>query len=110
MVRIWLPRDAPTWEVFKARLGSLAQWEVSLPMAGSWDWMVFKVHPNTLTFCCSQWKADTEQFLNTNVLVSSANPQCSIYEDMLCDVCQVENTSALCWGQLSLTKCSVKQS
>lgn len=65
----------PAWELFKARLGSLAQWEVSLHMAGSWDWMVFKV----LTFCYSQWKADPEQFLNTNVLVGSANPQCSIY-------------------------------
>lgn len=55
-VRIWLPTegmDAPTLEVFKARLSSLAQWEVSLHMAGSWDWMIFKVHSNTLKFCYS---------------------------------------------------------
>lgn len=70
--------DLVAQEVFKARLGSLAQREVSLHMAGSWDWMIFKVHSNTLTFCYPQWKADTEQFLNTNVLVSSANPQCSV--------------------------------
>lgn len=78
VVRIWLPReavDAPTWDVSKARLGILAQWEVSLHMAGSWDWVIVKV----LTFCYSQWKADAEQFLNTNVLVSSANPQCSFW-------------------------------
>lgn len=62
--------DAPTLEVFKARSSSLAQGEVSLHMAGSWDWVIFKVHSNMLTFCYSQWKADTEQFLNMNVLVS----------------------------------------
>lgn len=61
--------DAPTLEVFKARLSSLAQWEVG-HMAESWDWVTFKVHSNILTFCYSQWKADTEQFLNMNVLVS----------------------------------------
>lgn len=58
--------------------------------------MIFKVHSTTLTFCYSQWNADTEQFLNANVLVSSAHPQCSISEDLLCAVCQAENTPALC--------------
>ena len=55
MVRPWhrLPReavDAPSLEVFKARLdgalGSLVWWEVSLPMAGGWHWVVFKVPSN----------------------------------------------------------------
>lgn len=62
--------DAPTWEDFKARLSSLTQWEMSLHVAGSWDRMIYKVHSITLTFCYPQWKADTEQFLNLNVLIS----------------------------------------
>ena len=56
MVRHWhrLPReavDAPSLGVFKARLdgalGNLGWWEVSLPMAGEWNWMGFKVPSNT---------------------------------------------------------------
>ena len=56
MVRHWhrLPReavDAPSLEVFKARLdgalGSLGWWEVSLSMAGGWNWVGFKVPANT---------------------------------------------------------------
>ena len=55
VVRHWhrLPREAvgaPSLEVFKARLdgalGNLVWWEVSLPMAGGWNWMVFKVPSN----------------------------------------------------------------
>lgn len=54
-MRPWhrLPReavDAPSLEVLKARLdgalGSLVWWDVSLPMAGGWDWVVFKVPSN----------------------------------------------------------------
>lgn len=97
--------DASTLEVFEARLSSLAQWEMSLHMAGSWDCVVFKVHSNMLTFSYSQWKAHTEQFLNMNVLDSYCKS--SIYGDLLCAVYQVENTPALCWRQLSLAKCSV---
>ena len=56
MVRHWhrLPReavDAPSPEVFNARLdgalGNLVWWEVSLPMAGGWNWVIFKVPSNT---------------------------------------------------------------
>ena len=52
VVRHWhrLPREAanaPSLEVFKARLdgalGNLVWWEVSLPMAGDWNWMGFNV-------------------------------------------------------------------
>ena len=55
VVRHWhrLPRaavDAPSLEVLKARLdgalGSLGWWEVSLPMAGDWNWVVFRVPSN----------------------------------------------------------------
>ena len=51
VVRPWhrLPIEAvaaPSLEVFKARLdgalGSLLWWEVSLPMAGGWNWVGFK--------------------------------------------------------------------
>jgi len=56
VVRPWLrmiteAMVAPSLEVFKTRLdgalGSLSGWEASLPMAGSWDWMFFKVLSNT---------------------------------------------------------------
>ena len=42
--------DAPSLEVFKARLdgalSNLVQWEVSLPVAGGHNWMGFKVSSN----------------------------------------------------------------
>ena len=42
--------DAPSLEVFKARLdgalGNLVWWEVSLPMAGGWNWVIVKVPSN----------------------------------------------------------------
>ena len=42
--------DAPSLEVFKARLdgalGNLVWWEVSLPRAGGWNWMDFKAPSN----------------------------------------------------------------
>uniref|UniRef100_A0A672VCG7 Disco interacting A n=1 Tax=Strigops habroptila TaxID=2489341 RepID=A0A672VCG7_STRHB len=49
------PREAvaaPSLAVFKARLdtgawSNLLQWKVSLPVAGGWDWMSFKVPSNT---------------------------------------------------------------
>jgi len=38
---------APSPEVFKAgldgALGSLSWWLAALPMAGNWDWVIFKV-------------------------------------------------------------------
>jgi len=52
VVRRWhrLPRkavDAPSLEVFKARLdgalGSLVCWVATLPMAGDWDEMIFDI-------------------------------------------------------------------
>ena len=55
VVRCWnrLPRevmDAPSLEVFKARLdgalGHLNCWEVFLPIAGGWNWKVFRVPSN----------------------------------------------------------------
>ena len=55
VVRHWHrpPREAvgaPSLEAFKARLdGALANlvwWEVSLPMTGGWNWMIFKVPSN----------------------------------------------------------------
>jgi len=54
VVRCWhrLPReavDAPSLEAFKARLngaGSLIWWVASLPMAGGWSLMIFKVPYN----------------------------------------------------------------
>ena len=55
VVKPWhrLPReavDAPSLEVSKARLdgalGSLGWWEVSLPMAGGWNWVGFKASSN----------------------------------------------------------------
>jgi len=54
-VRSWhrLPREAvaaPSLEVFKARLdgalSNLAEWKVSLLMAGGWNQMIFKVPSN----------------------------------------------------------------
>lgn len=54
-MRHWhrLPREAvhaPSLEVYKARLdgalSSLGWWDVSLPMAGGWNQMVFKVPSN----------------------------------------------------------------
>lgn len=56
VVRPWdrLPRKAvaaPSLELSKARLDAacikLGQWNVSLPMAGGWNWMDFKVPSNT---------------------------------------------------------------
>ena len=48
-----LPRaavDAPSPGVLRARLdgagSNLGWWEVSLPVAGGWNWMVFKVPSN----------------------------------------------------------------
>jgi len=48
----WIPSeavDAPSLEVFKARLdgalSNLVQWKVSLPMAGIWNSTIFKVLP-----------------------------------------------------------------
>ena len=55
VVRHWprLPRetvDASYLTVFKARLdgtlSTLVWWKVSLPMAGAWNWMIYKVPPN----------------------------------------------------------------
>lgn len=58
-------------EVFKARLSNLAQWEVSLHMAGSWDWMIFKVHSTPQhSVILGGKQIDTEQLLNMNVQVS----------------------------------------
>ena len=54
-VRQWhrLPRgavDAPSLEVLKAgldgALGTLGWWLAALPMAGSWNWVVFKFPTN----------------------------------------------------------------
>jgi len=71
-VRHWhrLPReavDAPSLEVFKARLdgalGSLSWWVATLPMAGHWGWMGFKVPSNPIhsmillnRHCTNVWK------------------------------------------------------
>ena len=42
--------DAPSLDVLRGRvneaLGNLVWWEVSLPMAGGWNWMSFKVPSN----------------------------------------------------------------
>ena len=55
LVKHWhrLPREAvgaPSLEVFKARLdgalNNLVRWEVSLPMAGRWNWVIFNVPSN----------------------------------------------------------------
>ena len=55
VARRWhrLPRaavDAPSLAVSKARLdgawSNLVWWRVSLPVAGGWDWMGFKVPSN----------------------------------------------------------------
>jgi len=55
VVRPWhrLPREAvaaPSLEVFKARLdgalSNLVWWKGSLPMAGVWNWMIYKVTSN----------------------------------------------------------------
>ena len=57
-----LPReavDAPSLEVFKARLdgalGNLVWWEMSLPLASGWVWMIFKVpsNPNHSMILCT---------------------------------------------------------
>ena len=41
--------DATSLEVLRARLdgalGNLGWWEVSLPMAGGWDWVAFQPKP-----------------------------------------------------------------
>jgi len=59
VVRHRLPREAvgaPSLQMLKARLdgalGSLSWWEVSLPTAGGWNWMVIKVlsNPNCSIF------------------------------------------------------------
>lgn len=60
VVKRWhrLPREAvdiPCSKALKARLdgtlNNLVCWEVSIPMAGGWNWMVFKIsfHPNQPT-------------------------------------------------------------
>ena len=48
-----LPKDvvgAPFLEAFRAgldgTLGNLIWWVATLPMAGGWDWMIFKVLSN----------------------------------------------------------------
>jgi len=55
VVRPWhrLPREAvaaPSLAVFKGRLdralSNLVWWKVSLPMAGGWNWMIFKAPSN----------------------------------------------------------------
>ena len=63
VVRHWLLREAvaaPSLKVFKARLdgalSNLVWWKVSLPMAGGWNYMIFKVpsnpnHSMILPFC-----------------------------------------------------------
>ena len=56
VMRYWnrLPREAvgaPSLAVFKARLdgavSNLVWWQVSLPMAGGWNWMILKALSNT---------------------------------------------------------------
>ena len=50
--------DAPSLEAFKARLdgalSNLVQGEVSLPIAGDWNYMILKV-PSNLNHCKNWW-------------------------------------------------------
>lgn len=55
--KLWLPHP---WR--RPVLGSLSWWEVSLPIAGGWNWVVFKV-PFSLSHSMTLWCpfSDTEK-------------------------------------------------
>jgi len=55
--------DAPSLEVFKARLdralSNLVQWKVSLAVAGGWNWMIYKVPSNPSCSTIKVWLRGT---------------------------------------------------
>ena len=79
--------DAPILEVFKARLdgavSNLVCWEVSLPIARGWNWIILKVPSNTNHFVIPKCEAESLRLPQEFVWLLSA---CAVLAILCCQL------------------------